>query len=51
MAEKWFGFIQSDRVKVHISDGVKFLEDVADKKSKYMLDVVHALSYTLIYNC
>ncbi len=36
VAEKWFGFRQSERVRVHVSDGVQFVEDAADKKSEHM---------------
>ncbi len=48
MAEKWFGFRQSERVRVHVSDGVQFVEDAADKKSEhmytYLLDVLLIVS-------
>lgn len=36
VAEDWFGFSQSEGRRVHLADGVKFVEDsvLAGKKSK-----------------
>jgi len=37
-AEKWFGFTRSDRNRVHLTDGIEFMQDtVKSEKQEWII--------------
>ncbi|KAI3518520.1 hypothetical protein L1887_07325 [Cichorium endivia] len=40
LARDYFGFIEDERLKVHVTDGIKFVEDVATSKSINKVDIL-----------
>ncbi|KAM9706856.1 eEF1A lysine and N-terminal methyltransferase isoform 1-T1 [Dama dama] len=40
VATQWFGFCQSDRMKVHIADGLDFITSLAEEEARPQYDVI-----------
>ena len=46
MAEKWFGFSQTERVRVHLTDGTQYVKDAVTAGKRGQSVVMVALRFT-----